>query len=178
MSTHTLDTIGRKVDALIDVLLGRPVKVKGPTNEELVEIVKQWENAAPGTIVDIPDGMGWPPICNQRSSKHDGELAAAEAQAKLNRLLADVARVKVGDVRAAFDAYHQGLADMSQARIDRLLANAQCEIKPEATTTELECAGIDQYAIEIENAGGRIRYEAPSAEGVVALIRAHDRVDG
>lgn len=110
MSTHTLDTIGRKIDALIDVLLGRPTKVKGPTNEELAEIVKQWENAAPGVMVDVPDGVRWPPI------------------------------------------------------------GRACD-QPEAITTELECAGIDQYAIEIEQAGRRIRYEAPSVDGVRELMR-------
>lgn len=111
MSTHTLDTIGRKIDALIDMLLGRQVKLKTPTNEDLAEIVKQWENAAPGAMVDVPDGVRWPPI------------------------------------------------------------GRACESQPEAITTELECTGIDQYAIEIEHAGRRVRYEAPSVEGVRDLMR-------
>lgn len=90
------------------------------------------------------------------------------------------------EVRKSFDAYYQGLTDLSQERIDRLLAHAEIASKakrwppigrasdpPEAITTELECTGIDQYAIEIEQAGRRIRYEAPSVEGVHALMCAH-----
>lgn len=118
MSTHTLDTIGRKIDALVDVLLGRPVKVKGPTNEEWSEIVGRWMSAKPGEMIDVPDGVRWPPI------------------------------------------------------------GRACD-PPDATTTELECTGIDQYAIEIEQAGRRVRYEAPSVEGVHALMIAHsERITG
>lgn len=124
MSTHTLDTIGRKIDALIDVLLGRPVKLKTPTNEELAEIVKRWEIAAPGAMVDIPDGMGWPPI----------------------------------DIHPRTREQERKLTD----EIDTL------------TAEEIECVGIDQYAIEIEMAGRRVRYEAPSVEGVHALMCVHD----
>lgn len=176
MSTHTLDTIGRKIDALIDMLLGRQVKLKTPTNEDLAEIVKQWENAAPGAMVDVPDGVRWPPIevmsnyqartkwmhdhatrgC--RTSKHDGELAAAEAQAKLNRLLADVTRTKGGWTPELLDMAFGGDGPKPSAQ-------------PEAITTELECAGVDQYAIEIEHAGRRVRYEAPSVDGVRDLMR-------
>lgn len=91
-------------------------------------------------------------------------------------------------VRKAFEAYHQGMADLAQARLDRMLADAEIASKakrwppigrasdpPEAITTELECTGIDQYAIEIEQAGRRVRYEAPSVEGVRDLMRMnHD----
>lgn len=86
------------------------------------------------------------------------ELKAAEARATLNRLLADVARAK--------GSWTPELLDMAFGG-DGPKPSAQ----PEAITTELECAGVDQYAIEIEHAGRRVRYEAPSVEGVRDLMR-------
>lgn len=106
--TYTLDTIGRKIDALIDVLLGRPVKLK-PIDLDDVAIAAL--NAAPGKVAVMPEGERYPhglpsdddvraSICAHtkamddiyqarnkwmqdhatrgcRTSKHDGELAAA-----------------------------------------------------------------------------------------------------
>lgn len=61
--------------------------------------------------------------------------------------------------------------DKVSRKLDKLIER---DFKPDAITTELECTGIDQYAIEIEHAGRRIRYEAPSVDGVRELMIAHE----